>query len=117
MTDQIAAITIRRLDESDSAALSRLAQLDSGSVPEGAVLGAEVEGRLLAAVSLADGASVADPFSRTTELRAMIELRAAQLRRREAPRHGLRSESAGRSRGALAGSVPGAGGRLLTLIR
>jgi hypothetical protein len=117
MSEQIAAITIRRLDRSDSEALSHLAALDSGAVPEGAVLGAEVDGQLLAAVSLVDGASVADPFSRTTELRAMLQLRAAQLSRPEARRRGLRVERPRRARAALAGSVPGAGGRLLTLGR
>ena len=39
------------------------------------MLGAEVEGRLLAAISLADGAVVADPFSPTGELADLLELR------------------------------------------
>ena len=114
MNDQISSLTIRRLDvEADAAALARLAQLDSAEIPAHPALGIEVEGRLLAAVSLVDGASLADPFSRTTELRALLELRAAQLRRRATGRVGVRG--ARRPTAALPGSVPGAGGRLLTL--
>ena len=115
-TEQIASITLRRLTEADRGAVLRLAQLDSGRAPEGDLLGVEVEGRLLAAISLSDGDAVADPFSRTRELQAMLELRATQLRRREPKRRGLATlRPAQRSRAALAGSPPGAGGRLLTL--
>jgi hypothetical protein len=116
MDDHTAAITIRRLDEgADAEAITRLGQLDSGVTLTHPVLGAEVEGRLLAAVSLADGTSAADPFSRTAELRALLEMRAAQARHRR-PR-GKRIRRPARARAALAGSVPGAGGRLLTLGR
>jgi hypothetical protein len=76
-------IRIRRLGRDDLAEVERLAQLDSRYPPEGALLGVEIEGRLLAAISLTTGESMADPFSRTGELRALLELRAAQLRRRE----------------------------------
>ncbi len=75
------AMTIRRMDvtDADQAALARLAELDSGAELEGPVLGAEVEGRLLAAISIETGEVIADPFSRTSELRALLKLRAAQL--------------------------------------
>ena len=108
----IAAVTIRSLDASDRPQLERLAELDCSVVPREPLLGAEVEGRLLAAVSLADGELIADPFSRTQELRALLELRAAQLRDR-----GRRRAAAPRTRAraGLAGSPPGAGGRLLSL--
>ncbi len=76
-------ISIRRLGDGDRADVERLAQLDSRHPPEGALLGVAVEGRLVAAISLATGESIADPFSRTGELRALLELRAAQLRGRE----------------------------------
>jgi hypothetical protein len=75
-------VRLRRLGGDDLAAVKRLAQLDSHRTPSGKLLGAEIEGRLLAAMSLTTGESVADPFSRTDELRALLELRAAQLRRR-----------------------------------
>ena len=107
-------MSIRRLGEHDGAALARLAGLDSKKVPEAPILGVEVEGRLLAAISLPSGETVADPFSRTDELRSLLKLRASQLRRRErGERRVLRFPT--RSRAALAGSPPGAGGRLLTL--
>ena len=75
-------ITIRRMDlsGSDRSALARLAQLDTRPQPQGTVLGAEVEGKLVAAISIDSGDAVADPFSRTGELRNLLELRAAQLR-------------------------------------
>jgi hypothetical protein len=112
-----ASVTIRRLTESDSdrAALRRLAQLDSGTELGGQVLVAEVEGSILAAIAVAGGQVLADPFSRTAELRSLLELRTAQLRRRDKvriPRAWARRE---RARAALPSSPPGAGGRLLQL--
>jgi hypothetical protein len=103
-----ATVSIRRLTVDDDAAVKRLAQLDSNGLPEGRLLGAEVEGRLLAAISLDGGEPIADPFSRTAELRSLLELRAAQLRRREhgRPRRPVRV-SRSRARLALAGSPPG----------
>jgi len=106
-------ITIRRLGASDVAAVERLIQLDSGERPVAPLLGAEVEGRLLVATSIATGKSVADPFSRTDELSALVGVRIAQLRGE--PRGKRFRRGRPRSRGALAGSPPGAGGKLLTL--
>lgn len=113
-------ITIRRLDGGDAEALMHLAALDSAAPADAARgdwLGVEIEGRLLAATSLDGERTLADPFSRTEELRALLDLRATQLRRRE--QHGnvrrlRRRARAGRPT-TLAGSPPGAGGRLLTL--
>jgi hypothetical protein len=102
-------LVIRRLEGDDLAAAKRLAQLDSSRLPEGELLGAMVEGRLLAAISLRSGHSIADPFARTAELRALLELRAAQLRRRSnGPRRLRRALPRGTTRAALAGSPPGA---------
>jgi hypothetical protein len=118
MSTKIADVTIRRLSDPDRDAVERLAALDSNEIPRAPLLGAEVEGRLLAAASLADGETVSDPFSPTDEIRALLELRAAQLRRRNAKPRGLRTRVAHpRSRATLAGSPPGAGGRLLSLPR
>jgi hypothetical protein len=80
---QVDGVTIRRLGGEDLAASRRLAQLDSHPPLEEPLLGIEIEGRLVAAISLQTGESVADPFSRTAELRALLELRAAQLQRRD----------------------------------
>jgi hypothetical protein len=43
------------------------------------VLVAEVDGQALAAISLADGAVIADPFHLTGDLVALLRVRAAQL--------------------------------------
>jgi hypothetical protein len=77
-----AEVSIRRLasDSSDREALNRLAGLDSADRPTGDVLGAELDGRLIAAISVSSGEVVADPFTRTEEARAQLELRASQLR-------------------------------------
>ena len=113
-------ITIRRMDlsASDQVALTKLAELDSRTHLEGAVLGAEVEGRLLAAISLADGAVVADPFSPTGELTDLLELRSGQLRERRPKRsRWQRRRPAARRHEpqiALGGSPPG---EIISLMR
>jgi hypothetical protein len=74
-------ITIRRIDRSaDAAALARLAGVDSRVLPAGELLGAEVDDRLLAVMSLEEGTVIGDPFQRTSELRKLLQLRAAQIR-------------------------------------
>ena len=112
-----AAVTIRkaREDAADTLALSELAERDSGETLSGDVLVAEVEGSILAAISVEGGNVLADPFSRTGELRNLLELRRAQLRRRFRPRRLPALRRRGRPRAALAASPPGAGGRLLEL--
>ena len=107
-------ITIRRLGPGDDVAIERLVQLDSGRRPEGALMGVEIEGRLLVATSIERGESIADPFSRTAELKALLGVRIDQMNGTGKPSKRLRRRRA-HSRGALAGSPPGAGGRLLTL--
>jgi hypothetical protein len=74
-----ASVTIRRASAEDELALRRLAHLDSTKVPDGPMLVAEIEGELVAAVSLVTRESFADPFTRTLEIRGLLELRAAQL--------------------------------------
>lgn len=108
-------ITIRRVVADDEAEIARLAELDSaGSPPAGELIVAELEGRMLAVAAVDGGWAIADPFSRTAELRALLELRAAQLRGRDEER---KRSIAPRRRGhaGLAGSPPGAGGRLPSL--
>lgn len=75
-------IELRLCRADDDAALERLAQLDGRTVPGGRLLLALVGGRVVAALPLAGGALLADPFTRTSELRPLLELRAAQLRPR-----------------------------------
>jgi hypothetical protein len=69
-------ITIRLATASDSETLRRLAGRDSSAVPAQPVLMAEVAGELRAAISLAEGTVVADPFHRTSELVEMLRIRA-----------------------------------------
>jgi hypothetical protein len=71
-------IQIRLLGLGDGAAVARLAQLDTADTPASPLLGAIVGGQLLAAHSLATGASIADPFQRTDEIRSLLEERAGQ---------------------------------------
>jgi hypothetical protein len=75
-----AAVSIRRAGPHDAPALHRLAALDSALPLGGEILLAEVGGEPRAALSLADGAAIADPFSPTAELVALLEMRRAQLR-------------------------------------
>ncbi|HEY8000510.1 MAG TPA: hypothetical protein VID76_01155 [Solirubrobacterales bacterium] len=112
-----ATMTIRRmdLDDGDARALARLAALDSRAQLEGPVLGAEVEGRLLAAIAVASGDVVADPFSRTSELRALLKLRRAQIQERSAGTRRRRSRIFGRSSRPAVGGSPA--GQIITLPR
>jgi hypothetical protein len=84
-------ITIRAAGPQDAEALRRLAQRDSRAVPDGELLIALVRGEARAAISLARGETIADPFHRTEGLVRMLALRRAQLARelRQPPR-GLR---------------------------
>ncbi|HLM27821.1 MAG TPA: hypothetical protein VK304_12735 [Thermoleophilaceae bacterium] len=85
-TINIDSLTVRRAGAQDAAQLVRLAALDSADVPSGDVLLAESSGQLLAALSLADGHAVADPFEHTAEMVALLRLRAEQLVQTEAPK-------------------------------
>ena len=81
-------VSIRRLDEADAEAVDRVAGRDSSARPAGDLLGAEIGGELIAAVSIQTGDVVADPVTRPEAARALLLLRAAQLR--ESRTHGGR---------------------------
>jgi hypothetical protein len=72
-------VWVRLAGPADVPALLDLAELESRHAPVGPVLVAEVGGRVLAALPLADGEPLADPFRRTADLVEMLRLRAAQL--------------------------------------
>jgi hypothetical protein len=82
---------IRRTTPDDITALRRLAALDSKRPIESDALVAEVDGELLAAVSLTGDEAVADPFKPTADLVAMLEMRAAQLATPPEPPRSLRA--------------------------
>ena len=89
-----AHVTVRLAEARDERAIRRLAALDSAEVPAAPTLLAEVDGRPVAALPVHGGSAIADPFSRTVAMVAMLELRAMQLRGEGGP--------AGRGRARMA---------------
>jgi hypothetical protein len=71
---------LRLADEDDVAAVERLAELDSCLLPPGPYLVAERDRRIDAAISLATGQLVADPFRRTAELCELLRCHAGGVR-------------------------------------
>ena len=100
-------IVIRFSERGDERSLARLAGRDSQPVPNGALLVAEADGELRAAVSLDGRGKVSDPFHPTAELVRLLDLRRSQLCTEE-PRQ---SPGAGR-RAARTRLVPAFVGRL-----
>ena len=76
MSNNQSHITIRQANGSDIGALARLAALDSAAMPPQPLLVAFADGELQAAVSMVDGAVIADPFAHTAELVAMLRIEA-----------------------------------------
>lgn len=73
-------IVVRRAVRADSTDLERLSVLDSARPLTGAILIAESDGVLRAALSLDDGRLVADPFTATAPHTALLRTHAATLR-------------------------------------
>jgi hypothetical protein len=74
-------VLIRRARPEDSTAVGHLASLDSARPLYGDVMIAVVDGATVAAVSLADGRVVADPFTRSGRAAAMLRDYVAGLQR------------------------------------
>ena len=75
-------LELREATDDDAAQLFRLARLDSrGRPPSGRLIVAEDDGQLVAALSLDDGDTIADPFRPTAAVVALLRLRANQGRR------------------------------------
>ena len=72
-------VTIRVYSPPDTSALNRLAPLDSSHVSAGPFLLAEIGGELRAALSLTDGAILADPFYPTAAVVQLLVIRAQQV--------------------------------------
>jgi hypothetical protein len=102
--DVAACIAIRRATEADALVLQRLAALDGGRpAGNGEMLIAEVGGEPHAAIDVASGAAIADPFRPTAALVELLSLRASRLREdptRRASRSGLRARLRSRYRAA-----------------
>jgi len=73
------SVTIRPAGPDDRDAVARLAALDCARAPQGEVLLGIVDGVPWAALALADGAVVADPFRRSGEVVALLRERARLL--------------------------------------
>jgi hypothetical protein len=74
------AVTIRLARIGEATALALVAELDSAPAPLAPALVAEVAGEVLAAISLADGALVANPFRPTADVVELLRARERQLR-------------------------------------
>ena len=74
-------LTLRRAGTTDEAAIARVAAVDSSVPPKGETLVVAVDGKIVAAMSLDEGAVVADPFEPTADLVEALRLRRTQLHR------------------------------------
>jgi hypothetical protein len=81
-------VVIRRATDADGPALAALSALDSAALPLGPALVAEVAGVPRAVLPLDGSRAFGDPFARTDELVALLELRAAQIGREHGSSHG-----------------------------
>ena len=81
ITTGLDELTIRAADYGDRDELIRLAQRDSSAVPDGALVVGEIGGSIRAAVAVETGRTIADPFTRTSDLVALLHTRADQIGR------------------------------------
>ena len=72
-------IAIRAATPADGRVLMHLAALDSATMPFGPTLLAEVDGEPKAALALREDRAIADPFSHTADLVALLRMHAATL--------------------------------------
>ena len=75
-----APLTIRHATATDFPALERLAALDSHRIPSGELFVGEVDGRLLAAVSIDTGSVIADPFEHTAAIVDVLRVQSRAVR-------------------------------------
>lgn len=73
-------VELRLCRVADDPQLERLAVLSERSLPHGRLVIAATRGQIVAALPLAGGPALRDPFARTAHLMPLLELRAAQLR-------------------------------------
>jgi hypothetical protein len=85
-----AEVTVRTAGPGDDHALALLAALDDARRLDGPALIAEADARVIAALPFGAGRPIADPFERTADAVALLELRRAQLTAGDpAPRRSL----------------------------
>ena len=73
------SVAVRLARAEDDEAIRRIASLDGKKAPAGRVLVAEADAELIAALAIDGGQAVADPFRWTSDVVALMEMRAAQL--------------------------------------
>lgn len=73
-------VELRLCRIADDPQLERLSVLAERPLPNGRLVIAAVAGQIVAALPLAGGPALRDPFARTAHLMPLLELRAAQLR-------------------------------------
>jgi hypothetical protein len=91
-----ADIAIRVARPRDASTIRDLEALDGRVLPDGPRLVAEADGVLIAAISVAEGTVVADPFECTVNASGLLRMRARQLRTGGAPAHASRLSLIGR---------------------
>jgi hypothetical protein len=77
--DTAAALTIRWARDEDALAVEQLAGLDGADPPPGAVLIAELDGELIAALPVTGGRPIANPFRPAAGIVRLLEFHADQL--------------------------------------
>jgi hypothetical protein len=83
-----AAVTLRVAGARDDDVVRMLCELDCAAWPQGTVLLAEIDRRAVAALEIATGRAIADPFQRSLEAVELLRTRARQLQEPQ-PRAGL----------------------------
>jgi len=73
------SVAVRLAGAEDEAAICRIASLDGKKAPQGRVLVAEADNEVIAALPIGGGEAVADPFRWTSDVVALMEMRAEQL--------------------------------------
>jgi hypothetical protein len=96
MNSPTVTVAIRPAYPDDEAAVRRLAALDSAAVPPAPFLVAEIEGELLAALSLTSGRAIADPFHPTLHIVAMLRAYAASAASEDGRKRGESRYRSGR---------------------
>jgi hypothetical protein len=74
------AVTLRWEAPGDQEAIHDLVELSGAAAPSGTLLIGEQRGRIVAALSLETGATLADPFVPNGDVQALLALRAEQVR-------------------------------------
>ncbi len=73
------SVAVRLAQAEDEMAIRRIAALDGKTAPEGRILVAEADHEIIAALPIGGGQAVADPFRWTSDVVALMEMRANQI--------------------------------------